>query len=42
MQRHYVFTALGMTTEVPGKVGIHIFSKSDLREISSLSVEAYE
>ena len=25
-RRHYVFTALGMTTEVPGKVGIHIFS----------------
>ena len=33
-RRHYVFTALGMTTEVPGKVGIHIFSKSDLSEIS--------
>ena len=34
LRRHYVFTALGMTTEVPGKVGIHIFSKSDLSEIS--------
>ena len=33
-RRHYVFTALGMTTEVPGKVGIHIFTKNDLSEIS--------
>ena len=32
-KRHYVFTALGMTTDVPGKVGIHIFTTLDISTI---------
>ena len=32
-RRHYVFTALGMTTDVPGKVGIHIFTTLDISTI---------
>ena len=32
-KRHYVFTALGMTTDVPGKVGIHIFTPLDISTI---------
>ena len=37
-RRHYVFTALGMTTDVPGKVGIHIFTTLD---ISTIQREEY-
>ena len=32
-RRHYVFTALGMTTDVPGMVGIHIFTTLDISTI---------
>ncbi|MDD7469038.1 MAG: GLPGLI family protein [Porphyromonas sp.] len=32
-KRQYVFTALGMTTDVPGKVGIHIFTPLDISTI---------
>ena len=32
-KRHFVFSALGMTNDVPGKVGIHIFTTLDITPI---------